>query len=246
MAVDGETPVKAGQATPTTETRRRGVPSSKSMHNLKASAGSRTDSPTARTAPALPTSSKHQTNGPMSAGPTVPSFNFTYATSHSRPSSVATVSEMGTLHSKRSESSASLVNTTVSPVKRPQPMSRTATAPPLLPSASTPSLASLAAALPSAGSGPRYNLEDEDSLPSPFIKKKASMGIRAMAAAQAATASGSASTITRRQSSSNLSSIAGSIGSARGLRPSTTRQSLAGKLALHRQSSKVDDQGRRM
>ena len=89
---------------------------------------------------------------------------------------------------------------------RPSAAQRTATAPP-----------ALSAPLP------KYNLEDEDNLPSPFIKKKQS-----------------SAPVTR-------SATAGSRPPpvpSRALRPSGSRLSLASKLAIGRTNGKVDEQGR--
>ena len=89
---------------------------------------------------------------------------------------------------------------------------------------------------------PRYNLIDEDSLPSPFIKKKTSAPPSAVAAAA----------IQRRPSS--LSVAFGTVvqparaAPSRPLHPSTSRQSLANRLAMNRASkmmnSVIDEQGR--
>jgi hypothetical protein len=110
-------------------------------------------------------------------------------------------------------------------------------------------------------SAPKWNMEDEDTLPSPFIKKKVSTGpLRAIAMAHAqqqqqqsqsqqpATISGA--TMNRAYSSNSISTVGtGSTSSAAGrvTRAATARQSLAGRLAMHRQAKidKIDEQGRR-
>lgn len=104
-------------------------------------------------------------------------------------------------------------------------------------------------------SAPRWNLEDEENLPSPFLKKKPSstQSLRGVAATiSGATGIG----MQRGFSTNNISSIAGGAGgggsnaaapTTRQTRASTTRQSLGARLAMHRQAqAKVDEQGRRL
>lgn len=255
--VDGETPVKA---TPGTEARRK-IATSKSMHNLKSSASSQLSSPTPRFLPSLP---KYRTSSiassemagstlasiPQSASAVQTTFN---TSSHlppgypTRPASSSAVELPGTGHSYyTTRSNSAQANPIHSPSKRPLAPSRTTTAPPSLSTASSMSaLSSLANhILPG-----RYNLDDEESLPSPFIKKKASGAgpLRAIAAAQEKAAQQAAGMTTRSASSASLSSVANGGAPAvpsRTGRPSTTRQSLGARLAMARQA-KVDEQGRK-
>jgi hypothetical protein len=125
---------------------------------------------------------------------------------------------------------------------------RTSTAPPQLAQAgSSASLASLAAGGLPTIQATRYDLEDEDCLPSPFLKKKISTGpLRALAQQQASTISGG--TMTRAMSQNSIANAnAGNAPTVptRAGRPPTTRQSLATRLAMRRQAS-ADEQGRRM
>lgn len=97
---------------------------------------------------------------------------------------------------------------------------------------------------------PKWNMEDEETLPSPFIKKKVSTGpLRAIAMAHAqqqhqpSTISGA--TMNRAYSSNSISTGAqAKEGGSRVTRAATARQSLAGRLAMHRHA-KVDETGRR-
>ncbi|CAD6589047.1 MAG: G2-specific serine/threonine protein kinase [Cyphobasidiales sp. Tagirdzhanova-0007] len=244
MVVDGETPIKGNLMTPGTEARRR-IATSKSMHNLKTSSSSRQESPTSRAHPPSSLAGSKQAHAylpqPQSAGPTMSTFPAGFP---ARPASSSAL-ENPSLGSRRSDSTASVATLVASPSKRPGPGSRTATAPQLSHATSTASISSLAS-LPTINP-PRYNYDDEDSLPSPFIKKKASIGpLRALAAGQAAAISGA--NIHRAMSNSSIANAA--VAPAPGVpsragRPHTTRQSLANRLAMHRQQ-KVDEQGRRL
>ena len=112
------------------------------------------------------------------------------------------------------DSVSSLSSLTEAPAPiRPSSSIRTATAP---------------AALPTILAQPSWNLEDEDSLPSPFLRKKASStNIIPRATAAAAAARGAPPVPPRT------------------LRPSTSRLSLANKLAVGRATRAVmDEQGR--
>lgn len=266
MIIDGETPVKSGLSTPNTEARRR-IATSKSMHNLKSSGGSRHESPTSRAFPSSLAQNRMQyasQQGTPSASSSSHSNNS--VAPPTRPASSSAVegpsSGGGT---RRSESSASIANHATSVADRISPskrmtMARTSTAPPQLSSAaSMNSLASYATLGPNGlpAPPPKWNMEDEDTLPSPFIKKKISTGpLRAIAMAHAqqqqqhqqhnqpATISGA--TMHRAYSSNSISNSAqgkDQTGS-RVTRAATARQSLAGRLAMHRQA-KVDEQGRR-
>ena len=245
MVVDGETPVKGGLTTPSSEARRR-IATSKSMHNLKTSNSSRLDSPTSRAYPPSSLAGSRQAHAylqqPQSAGPTISTFSAGYP---ARPASSSALENPNL--GKRSESTASVATLVASPSKRPGPVVRTATAPQLSHTASTASISSLAS-LPTIHP-PRYNMEDEDNLPSPFLRKKASVGpLRAIVTGQPATGSGGGA----HRASSSSSSIVSTVSSvnapgvpSRAGRPHTTRQSLANRLAMHRQQ-KVDEQGRRL
>lgn len=256
MVIDGETPVKSGMSTPNTEARRR-IATSKSMHNLKSSGGSRHESPTSR---AFPSSLAQNRMHYASQQGTPTSVNNSGAAAPPiRPASSSAL-EGPSSGTRRSESSASIAAHAmapatsadrISPSKR-MTMARTSTAPPQLSSAaSMSSLASYATLGPQNGlSAPRWNMEDEDTLPSPFIKKKVSTGpLRAIAMAHAqqqqhqpSTVSGA--TMNRAYSSNSISTGAPSKEGSRVTRAATARQSLAGRLAMHRQA-KVDEQGRR-
>lgn len=254
MIIDGETPVKSGLSTPNTEARRR-IATSKSMHNLKSSGGSRHESPTSRAFPASLAQNRMQ----YASQQGTPSTSSGVAPP-TRPASSSAV-EGPSSGTRRSESSASIANHATSVADRISPskrmtMARTSTAPPQLSSAaSMNSLASYATLGPNGlPAPPKWNMEDEDTLPSPFIKKKISTGpLRAIAMAHAqqqqqhnqpATISGA--TMHRAYSSNSISNSAQGkeqTGS-RVTRAATARQSLAGRLAMHRQA-KVDEQGRR-
>lgn len=250
MIIDGETPIKSGSgmSTPNTEARRR-IATSKSMHNLKSSGGSRHESPTSRAFP----SSLAQNRMHYASQQGTPSNG---AAPPTRPASSSAL-EGPSSATRRSESSASIANHAssvadrISPSKR-MTIARTSTAPPQLSSAaSMNSLASYATLAPNGLPAPRWNMEDEDTLPSPFIKKKISTGpLRAIAMAHAqqqhqpATISGG--TMHRAYSSNSISNSAQGKdpNGSRVTRAATARQSLAGRLAMHRQA-KVDEQGRR-
>lgn len=260
MAIDGETPVKSNLSTPNTEARRR-IATSKSMHNLKSSGGSRHESPTSRAFPSSLAMQRNQYTSQQQHTPTSVNSGTSGTFPPSRPASSSAV-EGPSSATRRSDSVASLgaihpsVHERISPSKRPMSIARTSTAPPQLSSAASMSSISSYATLTHHGlPAPKWNLDDEDTLPSPFIKKKISTGpLRAMAMAhaqqhqqhpQASTISGA--TMNRAYSSTSISSstIAGS-GSAAGrvTRAAAAKQSLASRLAMHRQV-KVDEQGRR-
>ena len=274
MVVDGETPVKGMPGTPSNTEARRRIATSKSMHNLKTSGGAR-DSPSLRQfPPAALGSSRQAATVPQSASAAQTSFMHHLHT-HGRPSS----SSAAEGSARRSNSAASIatvsnVHAHASPSKRPTAPARTSTAPPQIHSVASMSALSLYANGTQQGQGvtyhnipsitstaaPRWNMEDEENLPSPFIKKKASSSqpLRAIAAAQAAAATITGATMRRGMSSGNLSCAASGEGggstvtaptvasSARQTRSSTARQSLGARLALHRQQAKVDEQGRRL
>ena len=168
MIIDGETPIKNGVSTPNTEARRR-IATSKSMHNLKSSGGSRNESPTAR---AFPSSLAQNRMHYASQQGTPTSVNGVAAPI--RPASSSAL-EGPSSSTRRSESSVSInahamAPTTsadrISPSKR-MTIARTSTAPPQLSSAaSMSSLASYATSGPQGNlAAPRWNMEDEDTLP---------------------------------------------------------------------------------
>lgn len=250
MVVDGETPVKSGMSTPNTEARRR-IATSKSMHNLKSSGGSRHESPTSRAFPSSLAQNRMHYASQQGTPPT------SSAMPPTRPASSSAL-EGPSSATRRSESNASIANHATSVADRISPskrmtMARTSTAPPQLSSAaSMNSLASYATLGPHGLTAPKWNMEDEETLPSPFIKKKISTGpLRAIAMAHAqqqhqpaATVSGG--TMHRAYSSNSISNSAQGKdpNGSRVTRAATARQSLAGRLAMHRQA-KVDEQGRR-
>jgi hypothetical protein len=243
MSLD-ETPVKAPKSahlpTPGTEYRRR-IAQSKSMHNLHMSPRDSVSAPL----PPLPAhlaasnASRHSTqvtssgseastrrSPDMLTSPDLPSVN------ESSPAAPRPISPSKRPAPSSSGGSQPVVSTTGRPVMP----SRTATAPPL---------ATISNALPQQLAGPvRYDLLEDDDMPSPFIKKKHSAPPSSVMRRLVGTAVGPLRAAPARPPSvqAQLAAAALQGGPATG-----TRHSLASKLASNRAGSalgRVDETGR--